>query len=520
MNLFDLYAKIVFDDSDYNTGLERAQKRTTTFGTTLRQGLQAAATAAAGAISAASTAVVALGKVALDYNSQIEDYVSNFTVLLGDAELAVKKVDELKELGARTPFEMTDLAKATQTLLAFNVSADDSTGVLTRLGDISLGNVSKFESLTRAYGKMNAAQKVTLEDINMMIDAGFNPLLIVAENTGETMTELYDRVSDGEVAFSEIQDAIELATSAGGMYYEGMKTASETTSGMISTLKDNAQSLIGEVFKPISEGLTGELLPAAIKSVEKLTDAYREKGVDGMIDAAGEMVGAAVGEIAKEAPSVVSSGVGIVDSLVKGIGNNAGAIVQGASDTFFAFVGGVADLIPSISDTAVSLITSFGQYISNNPDKVVSAAGSIFGSFVSAVADSIPELAETAAEVVTSLGNYLYENAPEILASAANLGIQLVEGIWDGIVSLWDELTEKFTWLSDALVAGANAIVTGGIGDVPLGGANPYAPSTSTQTTNNTTITNNISGTSNPKATAKATAKEIKKSVDREAALY
>ena len=115
---------------------------------------------------------------------------------MGDAAAAAAKVEELKELGAKTPFELGDLADATQTLLAFNVSAEESTEILTMLGDISLGNVEKLESLTRAYGKMNASQKVTLEDINMMIDAGFNPLLVVAEQTGETMEELYDLLTD------------------------------------------------------------------------------------------------------------------------------------------------------------------------------------------------------------------------------------------------------------------------------------------------------------------------------------
>ena len=126
-----------------------------------KKGLSTAAKVATRVLATVATGVVALGKIGLEYNAQIESYTTDFEVMMGDAAAAAKKVEELKEMGAKTPFELGDLASATKTLLAFNVTADDSTGVLQQLGDISLGNVQKLESLTRAYGKMNASQKVS-----------------------------------------------------------------------------------------------------------------------------------------------------------------------------------------------------------------------------------------------------------------------------------------------------------------------------------------------------------------------
>ena len=101
-------------------------------------------------------------------------------------------------------------------MLQFGIAADDTTGVLQRLGDISLGNAEKLQTLTRAYGKMSSAQKVTLENVNMMIDAGFNPLNQICDATGESMSDLYKRISDGKVSFSELEAAVEAATSQGG----------------------------------------------------------------------------------------------------------------------------------------------------------------------------------------------------------------------------------------------------------------------------------------------------------------
>ena len=283
----------------------------------LKKGLSTAAKVATGVLTTVATGVVALGKIGLEYNAQIESYTTDFEVMMGDAAAAAKKVEELKEMGAKTPFELGDLASATKTLLAFNVSADDSTGVLQQLGDISLGNVQKLESLTRAYGKMNASQKVTLEDINMMIDAGFNPLLLVAENTGETMEEVYDRISKGGVAFEEISGAINQATSEGGQFYQGMDKASQTTQGLISTLKDAAQSKIGELFSSISEKIK-ELLPNVISFIENIDTDEIVTGVENLMQTFNDLLPVITGVTAATvAYKTATSIAGIIDALRK-----------------------------------------------------------------------------------------------------------------------------------------------------------------------------------------------------------
>ena len=77
MNVFDLYAKIALDTGDYEKGLEDASGKTSSFADKLKTGLATAAKVGTAAIGAASTAIVALGKIGLDYNSQIEQYTTN-----------------------------------------------------------------------------------------------------------------------------------------------------------------------------------------------------------------------------------------------------------------------------------------------------------------------------------------------------------------------------------------------------------------------------------------------------------
>lgn len=233
----------------------------------------------------ASSKLAEVVKSGVDYNATMESYLTNFKVMLGSEEAAATKLSEIRKMAAATPFSLSDLTDGTQTLLQFGIAADDTTGVLQRLGDISLGNAEKLQTLTRAYGKMSSAQKVTLENVNMMIDAGFNPLNQICDATGESMSDLYKRISDGKVSFSELEAAVEAATSQGGQFYNGMLEASQTFSGRMSTLKDNVSALTGELTSGLFAALgdlvvkLNEVVVSFLDSDEKMAQLKETIGI-------------------------------------------------------------------------------------------------------------------------------------------------------------------------------------------------------------------------------------------------
>lgn len=474
----------------YPSTMKKAQAGMTSFGGAMGKiggvaasGVGVLASGVVAATAAAGAAITALGAIGLNYNSQMETYTTNFEVMLGSSEAAAQKVEELKTMAAKTPFEMGDLAQATQTLLAFNVANEDTTGIITMLGDISMGNSQKLDSLTRAYGKMNAAQKVSLEDINMMIDAGFNPLLLVAEKTGESMTELYDRVSAGEVSVSEITDAMKQATSEGGQFYKGMEKASTTMQGLISTLKDNAQALVGKIFQPISEGLTSTLLPAAIDAVDELTTAFDEGGVEGMVMAAGRIMTSALTAFVQRLPEFMNMAFQLVQTIVTGIQTNLPTITQAAAETFMAFFSGLASMLPQLLEMAFQIVTDLASYLvaDDNMENIVNAAVSLFMRLIDTMIEWLPELIPLAFQIVVKLATALIDNLPLIAQKALELGKAIVQGIINGISAAWQSLVSWFNGLWDSLfgnrsvnvdvnTSSANGSHAGGLDYVPYNG--------------------------------------------------
>lgn len=302
MKLFDLFATLTLDSGGFESGIANAQKRMQNLSESIKNGIQTVVKVGAAVTAAGTAAAGYILKTGIGYNQQMDDYTANMQTLLGGVDKAEAKIKELSDMAAKTPFELPTLADATQTLLAFGVKAEDSTGILKSLGDISLGNASKLQTLTRAYGKMSSTGKVTLENVQMMIDAGFNPLNLIAERNHMTMENLYKALSDGKVPFDELTWAIQKATSEGGQFYNGMETASKTLTGRLSTLKENWSAFLALVTKPAYESLRDTILPSAIDMVDKLTASFNESGLQGALST----FSAEVGKLGKSIASKIT----------------------------------------------------------------------------------------------------------------------------------------------------------------------------------------------------------------------
>ena len=428
MNLLDLFVKISVDDGDVDKSFSETSSKAETLAGKLKGGLATAAKVGTAAIGAASTAIVALGKIGLDYNSQMEQYTTNFTTMLGSQEAAVQKVEELKKFAASTPLSMDDLAKGTQTLLAFGVESENSTGILRQLGDIALGDADKMQRLSTAFGKATAAGKVTGDTVQQMIDAGWNPLIQISQSSGETMEETQKRMSAGAISVQELQAAMESVTTGTGQFAGGMEAASHTTQGLISTLQDNARALVGEVFQPISDGLLGEVLPGAIEAISGLTTAFRENGISGMIEAAGGIVGSAIGEFTNALPQFVNTAVEIVKSLVTGIKDNLPQIAEGAVTTVETLADGIIDMLPSIIETGLKLIVALANSLITH----------------------LPQLIVKIPEIIRAIVRGFSQGMPNII----EIGKNIVKGVWQGIKSL-------ARWIKDNVKGFFGDIVTG-----------------------------------------------------------
>ncbi|CAL8870370.1 tape measure protein [Phocaeicola dorei] len=162
-------------------------------------------------------------------------------------DMAGQLIPQIKELAKISPLTMSDMIGAEKMMLGFNIQAEDTIKYLKAISDISMGESSKFNSLTLAFSQMSAAGKLMGQDLNQMINAGFNPLQIISEKTGKSIATLKDEMSKGAVSAEMVQQAFIDATSAGGKFYNMSENASKTINGQLSMMQDALDSVFNEL---------------------------------------------------------------------------------------------------------------------------------------------------------------------------------------------------------------------------------------------------------------------------------
>lgn len=234
----------------------------------------------------------------LKMSADAEQTAISFEVMLGSAEEAKKMIGDLRSFASATPFTFPGLADASTTLLGFGLAADDVIPSVSMLSNVARGNEQRLSSLALVYGQVRAAGKLTGGDLLQLINAGFNPLELIAKKTGETMAQVKDRMSDGAVSFDEVREAFIAATSEGGRFYQMNERQSQSLAGLWSTLSDN----VGMSLVKIGDGIVKafdvkEVIAEAIRLTEQFGTVV-SAGVEAVQRAVGAFEGAfgSVGE--------------------------------------------------------------------------------------------------------------------------------------------------------------------------------------------------------------------------------
>lgn len=203
-----------------------------------------------------ATALKSLASQIVRVRGEFQSMQTAIETMVGK-DVASGLMAQLKEMAKISPLTLTDMVNAEKMMLGFNIQAEDTVRYLQALSDISMGDSVKFKSLTLAFSQMSAAGKLMGQDLNQMINAGFNPLQIIAEKTGKSISTLKDEMSKGAVSAEMVQQAFIDATSAGGKFYQMSENASKTINGQLSMMQDALDNAFNEMGQA-SEGVIME----------------------------------------------------------------------------------------------------------------------------------------------------------------------------------------------------------------------------------------------------------------------
>lgn len=260
---------------------ENLAKKAESSGSRIGSAIKTAMATVAASIGAAFATI---GIAGIKFNAEMEQALISFETLLGSAEKAQMMISDLQKFAANTPFEFPDLQKSAKLMLAMGFSAEKVLPNLRAIGDAVAavgGGADVLDGVTLALGQMLTKGKVSAEEMNQLAERGIPAWDLMAQKMGKSKAELMNMAEQGklmsDVALPALIDAM------GTKFAGAMDKQSKTFSGMMSTIKDNMNILMGEIMEPVFNRIK-ELLPGVIDFVNQLSTTFQNAGWKGVFE--------------------------------------------------------------------------------------------------------------------------------------------------------------------------------------------------------------------------------------------
>lgn len=230
---------------------------------------------------------LAAGAMGLEVAAGNEQAEIAFTTMLGSGKKAQDFLKDLQAFAASTPFEFPELQTAASSLISAGIEADKVIPIMTTLGDVTSGMGTGSEGVKRAtvaLQQMNAAGKITGEDLNQLRDAGIPVYDLLAKATGKSKAEIVDLAQKGKLGKKELTQMMDALGSGKGLErFSGlMEKQSASLTGMWSTFKDTLGQGLAKVIEPliplIKDGLgaaskyLADVLPKVTDGLKNVVD--------------------------------------------------------------------------------------------------------------------------------------------------------------------------------------------------------------------------------------------------------
>lgn len=315
MNVFDLYACITLDRSDYERGLSEAGEKTSSFSDKLKNGLATAAKVGGAAIAAASTAVAALTKVSIDQYGEYEQLVGGVETLFEKASNTVLNYAQnaYKTAGLSANEYMSTVTSFSASLLQ---SLGNKTALAAEIADMAITDMAdnankmgtSMEMIQNAYQGF-AKQNFTMLD-NLKLGYGgtkseMERLIADAEDIKRANGEMASYSID---SFSDMVEAIHVVQTEMGITGTTAAEASSTIEGSISSMK--------AAWKNLSTGMADET--ADMESlVENFVDSVDTAGRN--IIQRVEQIVTGIGTATVEAISYIRDTNSAIDTVITAV---------------------------------------------------------------------------------------------------------------------------------------------------------------------------------------------------------
>lgn len=477
MDVFDLFAKISLDSSEYEKGLKNAKSSasglTGLFGkvgsaaSTVGKGIFNVATNVAkvsvAATTTGATAISALTGLAISSYADYEQLVGGVETLYKTSANKVQQyaADAYKTAGLSANEYMNTATTFAASLVS---SLGGDTEQAAELANTAISDMSDNSN------KMGTAMSSIQDAYNGFAKQNYTMLDNLKLGYGGTKTEMERLIDDANKlnatqgkatnytinSYADVVSAIHDVQNAMGITGTTSKEASTTIQGSVNATKSAWSNLVTGIADDNAN--FGQLISNFVDSATTAASNIIPR-IEVALNGAAKLIESLVPPIMAELPSLIEtvlpqlaqSAVNIVQTLVTEISANAAQLIDSAIQIITVLGNGIYQMLPTIAQSALQIVLTLVSKLNENLPQMLDTAGQMLIAFVEGVSEHLPDIILAAASIVETLLTYFIEHLPDIVEGAMQMGNAVIDGIIDGISAAWDGLVSWFNGLWDSL---------------------------------------------------------------------
>lgn len=422
--------------------------------------------AVAGAITAATGAMAALGTKALEAYADYEQLTGGVATLFGAQDMSLeeyaqsvgKTVDAVKgdydKLIAAQDAVMSNAAEAfrtaglsqneyMETVTSFSAALIASLGgdtakaaevadkAIIDMADNANKMGSSMESIQNAYQGF-AKQNYTMLD-NLKL--GY----------GGTKSEMERLLADAQAisgieynldSYADIVEAIHVIQDKMGITGTTAREAAETISGSVGMTKAAFSNLLVGIADDTQdfEKLVNDLVESATAAAGNILPRVETiiGGIGKLISSMSGVAADMIVGLTAYIPDLIAAGVSLVDAIADGLMQNASSISQVVFSVSQMLVRGLASISTKLLDFGASLLVSLAKGITEHLSEISETAKIVIQELTQAFSVNVPQIILAGIDIITALADSLLDNCNVIISSALIIFQTLCSSLLNG----------------------------------------------------------------------------------------
>lgn len=498
MNVFELFAKLGVNTTDYEKGLNDAEKKGSTFASKLGKTLSGAAkvvgAASVAAVGAAATGITALTTQAVNAYGSYEQLVGGVNKIFGDSAKAVmENADQAFATAGMSANQYMETVTGFSAALIQSLGGD--TVKAAGLADTAIRDMSDNANTfgTDISSIMNAYQGFSKQNYTMLdnLKLGYGGtksemerLLQDADKLSDSFALQRDSAGNLVYGYSDIVEAIHIVQSEMNITGTTAKEASDTIQGTAGSLKGAWENLIiglgnaNADLKPLIDNVVKSALqmvnnikPIALQAVQGIASL-----IEGFAPVLAEQLPILIQEIAPPLvkaislliqsvsralppliesilPSVISAVVSVGMSLLQALPSILRVLSAQLPVILQQVIPAILTLLPLLVQTGLEFLMAIGQGLADNIDLLMSAVMQIIHYLVDELLtpENIAQFINVALQIILAIASGILKNIPEILGAIAILVWNIIQGIGMALPDIGLQLVEFIVGLGDSL---------------------------------------------------------------------